>query len=50
MFPNGSLGTSEDSIIWHGDDDNGKPVTSGVYFYKLSVGNQMKVKKAIIVK
>ncbi|MCD4797082.1 MAG: T9SS type A sorting domain-containing protein, partial [Candidatus Cloacimonetes bacterium] len=38
------------SVIWNGDDDNGETVCSGVYFYKLSAGNEIKVKKAIIVK
>ena len=42
--------TGQHSISWFGDDDDDKPVTSGVYFYKLSVGKEMKVKKAIVVK
>ncbi len=47
---NVQLPIGQHSITWFGDDDNSKSVTSGVYFYKLSVGNEMKVKKAIVVK
>lgn len=38
-------------ITWNGDNDNGKPVSSGVYFYKLKVGNKTKaVKKCLLLK
>lgn len=38
------------NINWYGDDENGKRVNKGVYFYKLVSGNNLKVKKAILVK
>lgn len=39
------------SIIWNGDDDKGKPVSSGVYFYKLSVNDKTEaVKKCLLLK
>jgi len=38
------------SIIWNGIDDNGKSVSSGIYFYKLKTGNFEKTKKMILMK
>ncbi|MHA1718972.1 MAG: T9SS type A sorting domain-containing protein, partial [Promethearchaeota archaeon] len=39
------------SILWSGDDDNGKLVSSGVYFYKLYVnGKTESVKKCLLLK
>jgi len=37
-------------IVWNGTDDNGKPVTSGLYFYKLKAGEYEKTKKMILMK
>ena len=49
-FPNGGLGTRY-SVIWNGDDESGKPVSSGVYFYKLNVnGKTEAVKKCLLLK
>ena len=49
-FPNGSLGTSEHSLVWNGRDDNGKSVSSGIYFYKLKTNNFEETKKMILMK
>ncbi|MDO9576690.1 MAG: T9SS type A sorting domain-containing protein [Candidatus Cloacimonadales bacterium] len=39
------------SVVWNGDNDNRNPVTSGIYFYKLKVGNKTKaVKKCLLLK
>jgi hypothetical protein len=39
------------SIIWSGDDEFGKPVSSGVYLYKLNVDGKSKaVKKCLLLK
>jgi len=39
------------SVIWNGKDDSGKPVSSGVYFYKLNVNNNIEaVKKCLLLK
>jgi hypothetical protein len=35
---------------WHGENDSGEKVKEGIYFYKLTSGRQMIVKKAIVVK
>ena len=38
------------SVIWNGKDDNGKPVSSGIYFYKLKTDNFEKTRKMISMK
>ncbi len=39
------------SIIWNGDDESGKPVSSGLYLYKLNVDGKTKVvKKCLLLK
>jgi len=48
---NNELISGQHSIIWSGDDDNGKLVSSGVYFYKLYVnGKTVSVKKCLLLK
>ena len=36
-------------VIWRGKDSNGKQVSSGIYFYKISNGNNKSVTKKIIL-
>ncbi|MFC1898369.1 FlgD immunoglobulin-like domain containing protein [Candidatus Cloacimonadota bacterium] len=38
------------SAIWNGTDDSGKPVSSGVYFYKLRTGDFEQSKKMLMMK
>jgi len=38
------------SIIWSGCDQNGNLVSSGIYFYKIKVGNQETVKRMLLLK
>ncbi len=39
------------SIIWNGDDELGKPVSSGIYYYKLNInGKTEAVKKCLLLK
>ena len=39
------------SIIWNGDDEFGKPVSSGIYYYKLNVNCKTElVKKCLLLK
>ncbi|MDP8202585.1 MAG: FlgD immunoglobulin-like domain containing protein [Candidatus Tenebribacter burtonii] len=40
----------EHTVIWDGRDDNGKPVSSGIYFYKLKTNNIEKTRKMILMK
>ena len=38
-------------VIWNGNDITGKPVSSGIYFYKLSVnGKAGSIKKCLLSK
>lgn len=38
------------SVVWNGTSFEEKPVSSGVYFYKLKAGNFSKVKKMLLLK
>ncbi len=43
--------TPINSIIWDGTDDNNKPVSSGIYLYKLKVNDKtMSARKCILLK
>ncbi|MCK4654679.1 MAG: right-handed parallel beta-helix repeat-containing protein [Candidatus Cloacimonetes bacterium] len=44
------LPAGEHSIVWDGIDDNGKSVSSGIYFYKLKTENHEETKKMILMK
>ena len=44
------LPAGEHTIIWNGRDSNGKPVGSGIYFYKLKAGDFQRVRKMILLK
>jgi len=44
------LPAGQHSVIWNGNNDNNKPVSSGVYFYKLKTDNSEKMKKMILIK
>ena len=49
-FPNRGLGTSEYSVVWNGTDDRNKPVSSGVYFYRMKTDSYSSVRKMILMK
>lgn len=38
------------SVIWEGKDSNNKRVSSGVYFYKVSVNGKQKISKMLMLK
>ena len=45
------LSAGQHSVVWNGTDDSGKPVSSGVYFYKLKSGNiYTQARKMILMK
>ncbi len=43
-------GEKQYSVVWNGTDDNDKPVSSGIYFYKLKSENFEKTRKMILLK
>ena len=46
----GSLPVGYHEVIWSGSDDNGSPVATGVYFYRLSAENFVQTKKMVLLK
>jgi hypothetical protein len=44
------LQQSDQSIIWNGKDDNGVPVSEGIYIYKLTVNNIVQTRQFMILK
>ena len=47
---NDNLDAASHSVVWNGKDDNGKAVSSGVYFYKMQAGKYTSTKKMILMK
>ena len=37
-------------VVWDGKDENGKSVSSGIYFYKMNTGEYTSTKKMILMK
>ena len=51
ILVNRELTQGSHSIIWNGTDDFNKPVSSGIYFYKLNVNGKIDaVKKCLLLK
>jgi hypothetical protein len=44
------LSAGQHSVVWDGRDNSNKPVSSGIYFYKLKTGNYEKTKKMVLMK
>jgi flagellar hook assembly protein FlgD len=38
------------SVTWNGNDDQGRTVGSGIYFYKMRAGKYTSTKKMILMK
>lgn len=47
---NGNCKSGKHSIVWNGNDDNGKQVGSGLYFYKLKTDKKELVKKMLLLR
>lgn len=47
---NGQMKAGQHRLSWTGKDDNGKSVTSGVYFYKLKTESSTLQKKMLLLK
>jgi len=43
-------GESRYSVVWNGTDENNQPVSSGIYFYKLSSGDIEVSRKMLLLK
>jgi len=41
---------AEGSVTWNGNDESGKSVASGIYFYKLKTEEESQIKKMILMK
>ena len=42
--------TGDHSIRWNGSDSSKKPVSSGIYLYKMKTENHSSIKKMILMK
>lgn len=47
---NGERPAGENKVVWNGTDDLGKPVSSGIYLYKIKNGKYTSTKKMILMK
>ena len=47
---NTNLDAGQHKVVWNGKDESGKPVSSGVYFYKMKAGNFIATRKMILMK
>ncbi|HOD54615.1 MAG TPA: T9SS type A sorting domain-containing protein [Candidatus Cloacimonadota bacterium] len=47
---NGSRDKGVSKEVWHGDNDDKKPVTSGIYLYKLQINNETLTRKMMLIK
>jgi hypothetical protein len=45
-----SLPPGQHSAVWRGRSDSGRPLASGLYLYRLEIGNYMSVKKMLLLK
>jgi hypothetical protein len=45
----GAQGAGGHEVVWNGDDDAGRMVSSGLYFYALQVGDERIVRKMLYV-
>ena len=45
-----ALTSGTNSVIWNGDNDSGKMVSSGVYFINMHINDKLYTKKAILMK
>jgi FlgD Ig-like domain len=45
-----SIFNNQSSIVWDGTDQAGKPVSSGLYFYKLKSGDFLQTQKMLLMK
>jgi len=47
---NANIGAGQHTVIWNGDNNQGKAVSSGIYFTLLNVNNKSKTRKMVLSK
>jgi len=47
---NGALPAGEQRIVWDGTNDAGQRLSSGVYFYRLTMGDEVETRKMMMIK
>ncbi len=45
-----SVSAGDHNVVWHGDSESGKSVSSGVYFVKMITGNHIETRKIVLMK
>jgi hypothetical protein len=50
ILTNDNLKSGQHNLIWDGRDENNKPVSSGIYLYKMETDNYFEIKRAILLK
>lgn len=50
LSDNKSYEAGKHSIMWNGKNNNGEEVPSGVYFYRITSGNETQTKKMLLIK
>ena len=50
LFPNSVINRQPTTIFWDGKDENNKPVSGGIYLYRLKTDGFSQIKKAILAK
>ena len=47
---NGYVNGGRHNVVWNGLNDNGNPVGSGVYFYRMTAGEYQSVRRMMLIK
>jgi flagellar hook assembly protein FlgD len=42
--------TGQHSVVWDGTDDLGRSMSSGIYFYRITVGEDTAVRRMLLMK
>lgn len=50
LLGNGSQARGQHSLMWDGRDDSGRPVPSGIYYYRLEAGDRILTKRMTLMK
>jgi len=47
---NEPLGVGRHTVMWNGDDQQGRDVSSGIYFYRFEAGNVNEIRRMLLLK